>query len=173
MNDLGMVAGYASRYSSVTGNTNGQDAWVYDPRVGPNGTTFIVDPAAEATNPNTAPLEATQIYYLSPSGVALGEITYGTAYPYSENAFIWTESGGFTTLDATIAGGLPASGYQNIINAYYSDSPGNTILATGSFTNSATTNGLATLTGTVPEPSSLSLLGLGAAALLRRRRRLA
>ena len=176
MNDLGMVAGYASRYNNLTGSSNGQDAWVYDPNVGPNGKTFIVDPTAEAVNPAT--LESTQVYYLSPLGVALGELTYGASYPYSENAFIWSESAGFSLLDGNVSNlsSYGSIGYQNLINAYYSDSPGSTILASASFgTNSSTFAGDVTLVGTipVPEPTTLSLLGVASLALVRRRRRVA
>jgi hypothetical protein len=171
MNDKGMVAGSSARYNENTGSANGQDAWVYDPNnisslTGTN--MWIVDPAAEATSPTTGATESTTIDYLSPSGVAVGDYNFGNI----NTAFIWSESGGFDLLSgASIPAGLSASGYQNLINAYYTDTGGNTILATASFTNSNTVNGLVALTGAVPEPSSLSLLAVGATSLLRRRRR--
>jgi hypothetical protein len=91
------------------------------------------------------------------------------------NGFIWSETSGFeplTTASGNLSG-LSAAGYQALISAFYSDSPGNSIVGTGAFTqaNYAQPNGLVTLTGAVPEPTSMTLVGLGGIGLLRRRRR--
>lgn len=178
MNDKGMVAGYSYRYNSITGSQNGQDAWVYDPNnISPQTGTnmWIVDPAAEAVSPNSSLEESTAIDYLSPSGVAIGQYITGTSYPYATTAFIWSENNGFSLLNADVTN-LSASGYQNIIEAYYSDSPGSTLLVTaGTVPNSNNFSGgaLITLTGAIPEPTSMSLVGMAGLSLLRRRRRLA
>jgi hypothetical protein len=169
MTESGFVAGYSSRYNASNGSSFGTDSWVYDAS---KNMTFPVDPTDEA---NGSAYTVSSIFYLSEGGVAVGDYKVGSSSaPF--NAFIWSEAGGFDNLGNEVVSGLSSSGYQSLIQGYYSDQYGSNIYATASLPGSPTiTSAVVTLTGTapVPEPASVALLAAGSAVgLLRRRRRI-
>jgi hypothetical protein len=169
LTDSGLVGGFSSRYylaSNGTGTQYGQDAWVYNSNT---GAISMVAPAAALNDI----FFSSSITYLSEDGYAVGQYSMTATQSSSgavARAFLWSLDGGFVDLGTSLSPALTASGYQNLINGFYSTSGGGTLYASASNTVSTTINGIVTLTPAVPEPTSLAIVA-GVIPLLHRRRR--
>ena len=166
--DTGYVGGSATRYLPGTTTTEGSDAWVYNTIT---GQTYILDP-----NPNTSTAFTSQISYLAPNGVAVGEYKAGSASVFS--AFAWSALSGF--IDLTSDTSLTDPNVTQLTDAISYNPATGTIIAQGQYVSGGAiqtpSGAVVYLAGSpvaVPEPVSFSVVGaITAAGLLRRRRRL-
>jgi hypothetical protein len=164
--DTGFVAGSASRYTPGTSTGIGSDAWVYDSNT---GQTYILDP-----NPNSTAAFTSQISYLAPNGVAVGEYKLGSNSYFQ--AFAWSEYSGFIDLTANTS--MTDPNLTELTDAISYNPLTGTIITTGQYVSGGSVQtpdgGVAFLNATiaVPEPASFSVVGVLAAVGLLRRRRL-
>jgi hypothetical protein len=195
MNNNGLVGGYTSRLPTYTTfvTSHGQDAWVFDPAVGANGTLFNVDPNDTYAAGSTF---ASQIGYISDTGVAIGwdstSQTGGQSNPAFYKLFEWylgydssdglDDTPTFTYLDTTV---VPSSytgwaelyssvGYAPSLTASgdivgYGGLTADYNPVTGTNTNNSDVPFVLTPVG-VPEPTTLALLAPVAIFLGRRRK---
>ena len=199
MSASGLVAGTQTRYlttASTYGTTIGSDVWAYSPLT--NQTYVIASPSLLANDSDFATADAAYananeyfnggITSVSDNGLVVGTFN-ATAGSSSSNTslgnyvFAWTQQAGTVVLGSVTntSSGVAdltlntASGTANInVGTIYADTAGD-IFGLGYLTGSTTPEvyefATATTLASVPEPTSLAALGLGATALLARRRR--
>ena len=135
------------------------------------GSTFVIDATAEATSTYVA----MNINYLSDNGVVVGQMATGTGTTSSGasaySAFVWSEANPNVLVPLTTStAGLSAASLQTIANSYFADLTGYSLLATALSNNPNSSAQYDSLVSLTPEPASISILGLGAITMLRRRR---
>ena len=170
MNNTGMVAGVATRFSTA-GVALGQDAYVYDGATSTPNMPFFVDPADES---NASLYAFSTIGAISDQGEAVGIIENfsGTTASTITGAelFVWNETTGLETfpqfaVTSTQAATLPA----------YVDSftfgPDGTLYGPNTFTSGTNLATSVVAYAAVPEPASAGLLAVAAVGALGRRRR--
>ncbi len=168
LNTRGQVIGYSNRYST-TGSSLGRTSWFFDPSTGViTPLQFSVDSA------NNFSLTSANV--LTDSGLVLGYYElYSGATDEGQRAFFWSLSGGVHDLGSLVAGGLTASGWQELLDASGAqgsegDGSSQFVMGTGMRTNGEYAY---LLVASVPEPTPAGILLLGGMGLLARRRRVA
>jgi hypothetical protein len=145
---------------------DGTDAWIYNTITGQYS---ILDP-----NPDSTTNFSSQISYLAPNGVAVGEYKSGTET--YEQAFVWSPLLGFE--DLTSMTSMSDPNITQLTDAYSYNPATGQIFTTGQYVSGGNVEtpggGVAVLNGPivpVPEPASVALVGgLAGIELLRRRR---
>jgi len=148
-------AGGGLNYNSLAGFLNANPGW------------------AAAWGPNTGTTGNPALMALGNGLINGGTFTINGIGAGANAAYLWLGwTGTFTTADAALAAWTPGSGNMFGQSAVFTTATGNpTTTPPGTPINLKTTFGGMTLTASVPEPTSLTLAGLGLAALLVFRRR--
>jgi hypothetical protein len=183
MNSTGLTVGSITRTDN--GLNIGNDLWVYDPSLQHE---FIL--AAPATAGNYG---AISYQGISDTGVVRGSYitnATGTATSTTGNyLFDWSEATGFTTLDQLYSGTATSPTYMSLNNALagqtnaadlfpsglsniymFTDAAGDSFIDGNTTSLNGISNGAFEISA-VPEPTSATLVLLGATSLLSRRRR--
>jgi hypothetical protein len=160
--DTPYIAGASKRYRGAT--QVGQTAWIYDIDDG------IFSPIVLSLR-TTDTYAYSSILRLYDTGLAVGQYTlFSTGgLDLGLRAFAWTPTDGAFDLASAVTGGLSATGWSLLAEADYADPVTRTIFGYGDLIGEA--SGTQAVYGAIPEPSSLTLLALGAGLCTTRRRR--
>jgi hypothetical protein len=155
-NAAGDVVGYAERYSGATGE--GNDFWFYDPAT---QTTFDL-----VSSPSASGFAISQVEYLGDDGTVLGyyDLNGNTS---TQDAFLWTETGGFDDLGTLVQGGLTSAGWARLTAAVERN---DTFDIAGTGMALGASGQQAFLLTPVPEPTSMALMALATACTFGHRR---
>ncbi len=153
-----MAAGTSTKYTGAT--ANGNDAWLYDSAT---NTTYAISSALYPTILNPT------VQFLSDTGLLLGSYTSGS----TTEAYAYTIAGGLVDLGNAATLLADGGGWSQLATTYTAD-PFGDIIGRGVLSNdtavyNSSSNSAVFILAT-PEPASLGLMGVGAMALLARRR---
>jgi hypothetical protein len=127
VNAGGLIVGVANRYNGggdPSMSDQGVDSWLFDPV---SRVTYNL-----VSSPSAAGFASSSVGYLGDDGTVLG--TYVVNGGPTQDAFLWTEAGGFHDLGDLVQGGLTAAGWANLADAYGGNG-GPYIIGDGRLTN--------------------------------------